>query len=178
VLLAYAEGRAVGILKGQISDIQGAGIGLIAPAAGDAAALSSALPALNTALEALAGVGSREAFRAEMRGSAEELDTVLNAILDSSETAYATLTGPDFSALRLIRSNSKAAAAIRVRIAKKRELLAEWLHLVQLSRAALADAVASIDAPQSGSARLVEAAVIAGDIMARADMVRRLAGEI
>jgi len=179
VMLAYAEGRAVGVLKGQIRDIQAAGIGFIAPEAAQQTALSAALPALNTALEALAGAGSREAFRAEMRDSADELDTVLEGILNSSETAFATLAGPDFTALRAIRSqSSKPAEAIRVRIAKKRELLAEWLHLVQLSRAALADAVASIDAPQSGSAQLVEAAVIAGDIMARADMVRRLAGEI
>ena len=177
-MLAYAEGRAIGILTNQIGEIRAAGVGFEAPVAGAEAGFSNPIKKLTIGLEILANVGSREAFRSQLSGAVLELDNLLDVLINNSDTAFKSLTAPDFAELRNVRQvNSPEANSIRARISKKRAMLAEWLYLIQLSRSALADAVAAIEAPQSSSSRLVEAAVVAGDLMARADMIKRLATE-
>jgi len=181
VMLAYAEGRALGILGSEISSLRSAGVGFETPAKDSGTAvtdISKSIKGLNIALELLAGVGSREAFRTQLKASGQELDAVLAVLIKHSDVAFKLLTGDDFGDLRIaVQIDKSAVSEIRDKIAKDREMLAEWLYLIQLSRAALAEALAAIGAPQSSSARLVEAAVIAGDLRARAERIKRLAIE-
>ena len=53
-------------------------------------------------------------------------------------------------------------------------MLAEWLHLIELSQVALAKAVEAVGAPGGRNERLIEAAVLSGDLQARVDRIKRL----
>jgi len=177
-LLAYAEGRSLSILKGQISDLNNASIGFTAMPPVKGADLLGKIGFLKDLLDVAVGVGSREAFRIELREGGEALGQVLDEILKYSDVAFDMLTGTDFRELRVVSGgNETRAAALRTSIAKKREMLAEWLYLLQQARAALDGAVRAIDVPQTAGQRLVETAVIVGDLRARAERIKKLAVE-
>jgi len=177
VLLAYAEGRALSGLKADVASLQEAGIGFSAVETTDAAAkaVNVEIAALGEVLDFAGGIGSREAFRQELVKAADQINNLLDVVLNQSTTAYRTLTSSEFRALR--GATGDEAAAIRQAIATEREMLAEWLYLIELSQSALNEAVTAAAGAPGQNARLIEAGLIAGDLRARADRIKRLSAE-
>lgn len=179
IMLAYAEGRALTRIKGEVRSIRSAGVGFAAVADDKGSPIGEvggSIGALNVGLDALLAAGSREAFRQQMRVAGGDLDRVLDTILKHSSTAFRLLTQDEFAELRLASAtNPSAVPDLQQRIATKRAMLAEWLHLIDQSRGALAAVLVALDHPQSSQSRLVDAAVLAGDLRARAAQIKRLA---
>jgi len=173
ILLAYAQGRPLDILKGDVAALQASALGFEKVDATDAAskALKGEIAILKEALDIFAGIGSREAFRTELIKTADGINAVLDVVLNNSQVAYTTLTASEFRALR---RGGASSAAINGEIATEREMLAEWLHLIELSQVALAKAVKAADTPGGRNERLIEAAVLSGDLQARVDRIKRL----
>lgn len=176
ILLAYAQGRALAVLKKDVEDLRNAGSGfsVIETASSAAKEMSKSILVLNEALGLLGGIGSREAFRDELAKSSAKINAVLDVLLKHSTTAFRTLTT---SERRELLTNPSNAAAIRQEIATEREMLAEWLHLIELSQVALNKAVEAASSQPDRNSRLVEAAVLTGDLRARADRIKRLAAQ-
>ncbi len=177
ILLAYAEGRALDGLKADAAGLQEAGLGFRVTDVADPAAkaINAELEILGEVLGFASGIGSREAFRTELIKAADQINTVLDVVLGQSTTAYRTLTSSEFRALR--GSTAAQADQIRQDIATEREMLSEWLYLIELSQDALNQAVAAASSKPDQNTRLVEAAVLTGDLRARADRIKRLAAQ-
>lgn len=173
ILLAYAQGRPLDILKGDVAALQASALGFEKVDATDAAskALKGEIAILKEALDVLAGIGSREAFRTELIRTADGINAVLDVVLNNTQVAFTTLTASEFRALRGVGANT---AAINEEIAGEREMLAEWLHLIELSQVALAKAVKAAGAPGGRNERLIEAAVLSGDLQSRVERIKRL----
>jgi hypothetical protein len=173
ILLAYAQGRPLDILKNDVAMLQVSALGFEKVEATDTAskALKGEIALLKEALDILAGIGSREAFRTELANTADKINAVLDVVLNNAQVAYTALTASEFRSLRGAGANS---ASIQEDIAKEREMLAEWLHLIELSQAALSKAVEAAAAPRGSNTRLIEAAVLSGDLRARVDRIKRL----
>lgn len=176
ILLAYAQGRPLDILKGDVAALQASALGFENVDTTDAAsnALKGEIAILKEALDVLAGIGSREAFRTELIKTADRINAVFDVVLNNTQVAYTTLTASEFRALRGGGAN---AAAINEEIATEREMLAEWLHLIELSQVALAKAVKAAGTPGGRNERLIEAAVLSGDLQARVDRIKRLSAK-
>ena len=177
ILLAYTEGRALDGLKQDVAGLQAAGLGFSATEVSEPAAkaINAEILILGEALSFASDIGSREAFRAELVKASEQINTVLDVVLNQSTTAYRTLTSSEFRALR--GSTPEQAAQLRQEIATEREMLAEWLYLIELSQVALNKAVSAASGAPDQNTRLVEAALLTGDLRARAERIKRLAAE-
>ena len=173
ILLAYAQGRPLDILKGDVAALQTSALGFEkVEAKGEAfKAVKGEIALLTEALDILGGIGSREAFRTELVKTADKINAVLDVVLDNTQVAYSTLTASEFRALR---RGGADAAAIKEDIATEREMLAEWLHLIELSQVALSKAVEAAGASGGRNEKLIEAAVLSGDLRARVDRIKRL----
>lgn len=176
ILLAYAEGRSLDALKKDVEDLRSAGLGfsVIETASAAVKEMNSGILILNEVLGVLGGIGSREAFRVELTKSSDKINAVLDVLLKHSTTTFRTLTT---SERRELLSNASNASEIRKKIATEREMLAEWLHLIELSQVALNKAVQASSAQPDRNGRLVEAAVLTGDLRARAERIKRLAAQ-
>jgi hypothetical protein len=177
ILLAYAEGRALDGLKEDVAGLQAAGLGFSATEVAEPAAkaINAEILVLGEVLSFASDIGSREAFRAELVKASGQINTVLDVVLNQSTTAYRTLTSSEFRALR--GSSPEQAVQIRQDIATEREMLAEWLYLIELSQVALNKAVSAATGSPDQNTRLVEAALLTGDLRARAERIKRLAAE-
>jgi len=177
ILLAYAEGRALDGLKEDVAGLQAAGLGFSATEVAEPAAkaINAEILVLGEVLSFASDIGSREAFRAELVKASDQINTVLDVVLNQSTTAYRTLTSSEFRALR--GSSPEQAVQIRQDIATEREMLAEWLYLIELSQVALNKAVSAATGSPDQNTRLVEAALLTGDLRARAERIKRLAAE-
>ncbi|MFL4468360.1 hypothetical protein ACERZ8_00180 [Tateyamaria armeniaca] len=179
ILSRYAAGRALIVLRDESQSIRDAGLGFADPNAenlgSDFADISKSVRVIRELFSVLEGAGSREAFRTEMRRSGTELVKLLDLLVSKSDIAFDLLTQDDFADLDF--ASGAQAAEIRNRIKTEREMLASWLYMIQQSRGLLQQTMNAIDAPQSASSRLVETAVIAGDLRARAEMIKRTAIE-
>ena len=177
ILLAYAEGRALDGLKEDVAGLQAAGLGFSATEVAEPAAkaINAEILVLGEVLSFASDIGSREAFRAELVKASDQINTVLDVVLNQSTTAYRTLTSSEFPALR--GSSPELAVQIRQDIATDREMLAEWLYLIELSQVALNKAVSAATGSPDQNTRLVEAALLTGDLRARAERIKRLAAD-
>lgn len=173
ILLAYAQGRPLDILKKDVNALQVSALGFEKLEAGNGLsdAMKGKIAIVEEALAVFAGIGSREAFRTELGKTAGKISDVLDVILDNTQVAYTALTASEFRALR---GNPPNASVIKADIATEREMLAEWLHLIELSQSALSKAVSAAAPSADRNARLIEAAVLSGDLRARVDRIKRL----
>ncbi|WP_299655749.1 hypothetical protein [uncultured Tateyamaria sp.] len=173
ILLAYAQGRPLDVLKKDVNALQVSALGFEKQDTGNglSGALNGKIAVFEEALDVFAGIGSREAFRTELSKTAGKISDVLDVILDNAQVAFTALTASEFRALR---GNPPNAAAIREDIATEREMLAEWLHLIELSQSALSQAVSAAGSSVDRNGRLIEAAVLSGDLRARVDRIKRL----
>nr|WP_321462226.1 hypothetical protein [uncultured Cohaesibacter sp.] len=180
VLLAYAEGQALEVMKEDVKQLQAAGIGFETLQTSDLVSplLVTRISQLEEGLDVLIGIGSREAFRKELASSSDKINNLLDVVLSHSTIAFRTLTSSEFREYQTVQfTNAARAAELRQKIATKREMLAEWLHLIELSQQALNKAIAA-SAEKSGlEYRLVNTAVLLGDMKARADRIKRLAAQ-
>jgi hypothetical protein len=174
IMSRYAAGQGFSILRNDAQSIRNANIGFGDPDLGaDYADISASLTVIKQLFVVLEGAGSREAFRTEMRTSGAELTTLLELLISKSDIAFDLLTQDDFADLDF--ASDSEAEEIRDRIRAEREMLANWLYMIQQSQSLLEISMDAIDAPQSASSRLVEAGVIAGDLRARAENIKQAA---
>lgn len=173
VLLAYAQGRPLDLLKEELADLEtiAADASKLAALGEGVTAVEAALKPIEAPLKVLASVGSREAFRTELIKSAQIIHAVLDAVLDNSTAAFTALTQSEFKALR---EGGSGQDTVKQDIATEREMLAEWLHLIELSQVALTQATAAVGQPSRDETDLINAARITGELGARVERIKRL----
>jgi len=184
-LLRFARGEALEQVQADLSSSLTEGKAFmtafnLVDAAGSATpGIGVAINALNEVLDAASQTGSREAFRTDLRNNGEKLQLLLTEIRNSTPSAFDTLTRDSRSALVLAVAISDQAAidSNRKQIEKARELLGEWVQLVNISSTALAAAISAIDADSGAAGRIASAAALSADLRVRALRVRELAFE-
>lgn len=178
-LLRYASGSGLSGLSSDVGVFQSGDFGFEAPEGGGAslAELFGASQKVAILISGLESIGSREAFRTELRASGKEVIKLLDMLPNFSDTAFNALTRDDFADLRRAIRRGQTADADRLRqsISDDRTMLADWFYMIELSREQLELAMRAIDRPASANQRIVEAALVAGDFRARADSIKALA---